>query len=447
MEFAIVLGVVLGVIVGILLGGIGMQVRASKERAKLETETALLGQRLGSIKSFNEELKQRAEKAEKLDSSRKDEVARLQAELQAANALHLNRNEMAKQMSDHFKALSAEVVSNSGDAILKGANEKVGALVKPLSDELKRIETSRNEAQGSLKQQIETLVESTKTVAQEARNLSTALTQPKSVGNWGETTLRRIVELAGMVKHCDFVEQVHLDGGTYIPDLIVKMPNERELIVDAKTPMSAYRRAAESQTEEDREQALEQHAKNVQARAKELSSKGYWNSLSRSPDFVVMYIPGEFFLQPALEKDNELFDNAMQQGVVIATPNTLMALLKTVAMGWREIQLAEEANRIATLGKELHDRIQTWASHMVKMESTLSQTVDHFNSSVGSLELRVLTSARRFKELGVSSDQDIPHVPVIEKPVRHLAKIQAPPTTPAIAEPTEQEQQQHLLGS
>ena len=450
MEFAIVLGVVLGIVVGVVIGGIVVQLRNARTRATLESESALVGQRLELADRENEGLTARAAEAESNASTSAQEAASLRAQLVAVNTRLQEQLNIEHLMADKFKALSAEAISDNSEKFLKNANERIGTLVKPLSEHLKNIETERARAQGSLTQQIATLAQSNRTLEQETRNLTTALKRPEVRGTWGEIQLRRVVELAGMTNYCDFEEQVSVasaTGGQDRPDMVVRMPNQRTIIIDAKTPMDAYLSATESETDKARGEALARHAGQVRERARDLSQKSYWRSFENTPEFVVMFLPGEVFLLPALERDPTLLDWAMERRVVIATPNTLMALLKTVEMGWQEVQLADKAREIGRLGRELHDRIQTWASHMVKMESTLSRTVDHFNSSVGSLESMVLTSARRFKELGVSSDQDIPPVPVIEKQVRHLAKIQAPPTTPALTEPTEQEQQQPLLGS
>jgi DNA recombination protein RmuC len=196
--------------------------------------------------------------------------------------------------------------------------------------------------------------------------------------------------------------------------------------------MNAYLSATESETEEEREKALVKHSGQVKERARNLSQKKYWQAFDRSPDFVVMFLPGEFLLQPALEREPDLMDWAMQNKVVIATPNTLMALLKTVEMGWREVRLARDAEEVGKLGRQIHERLQTWAEHMVKMGNSLNQTVRHFNSGVGSLESRVLTSARRFKELGVSSNQEIPEIPTIDTQVRELSNIPSQSGLPSL---------------
>ena len=429
MEFAIVLGVVLGVAVGVVMAAIGVQLKTSNARSRLESEAALVTQRLEIAERDNEGLRGRESGLQEEVTASKLEAGTLRAQLEATNKRFEEQMNLEAIMADKFKALSAEAISDNSDKFLKDANEKIGTLVKPLSEELKRIETERAKSQGSLTQQIETLAQNNKALEQEARNLSTALKRPEVRGAWGEIQLRRVVELAGMANYCDFEEQVSvpaLNGGQDRPDMVVRMPNNRTIVIDAKTPMNAYLTATESETEEERERALVKHSGQVKERARSLSLKKYWQAFDRSPDFVVMFIPGEFLLQPALEREPDLMDWAMQNKVVIATPNTLMALLKTVEMGWREVRLARDAEEVGKLGRQIHERLQTWAEHMVKMGNSLNQTVRHFNSGVGSLESRVLTSARRFKELGVSSSQEIPEIPTIDTQVRELNNIPLP---------------------
>ena len=435
MEFAIVLGVVLGVAVGVVMGAIGVQLKTSNARSKLESEAALVKQRLEIAERDNEGLRGRESGFQEEVTARTLEAGALRAQLEATNKRFEEQMNLEAIMADKFKALSAEAISDNSDKFLKDANEKIGTLVKPLSEELKRIETERAKSQGSLTQQITTLAQNNKALEQETRNLSTALKRPEVRGAWGEIQLRRVVELAGMTNYCDFEEQVSvpaLNGGLDRPDMVVRMPNNRTIVIDAKTPMNAYLSATESETEEERERALVKHSGQVKERARNLSQKKYWQAFDRSPDFVVMFLPGEFLLQPALEREPDLMDWAMQNKVVIATPNTLMALLKTVEMGWREVRLARDAEEVGKLGRQIHERLQTWAEHMVKMGNSLNQTVRHFNSGVGSLESRVLTSARRFKELGVSSNQEIPEIPTIDTQVRELSSIPSPSGLPRL---------------
>ena len=435
MELAIVLGVVLGVAVGVVMGAIGVQLKTSTARSRLESEAALVRQRLEIAERDNEGLRGRESGFQEEVTARTLEAGALRAQLEATNKRFEEQMNLEAIMADKFKALSAEAISDNSDKFLKDANEKIGTLVKPLSEELKRIETDRAKSQGSLTQQITTLAQNNKALEQETRNLSTALKRPEVRGAWGEIQLRRVVELAGMTNYCDFEEQVSvpaLNGGLDRPDMVVRMPNNRTIVIDAKTPMNAYLSATESETEEEREKALVKHSGQVKERARNLSQKKYWQAFDRSPDFVVMFLPGEFLLQPALEREPDLMDWAMQNKVVIATPNTLMALLKTVEMGWREVRLARDAEEVGKLGRQIHERLQTWAEHMVKMGNSLNQTVRHFNSGVGSLESRVLTSARRFKELGVSSNQEIPEIPTIDTQVRELSSIPSPSGLPRL---------------
>ncbi len=443
MEFAIVLGVVLGMAVGVVVSAIVVQLKTSNARSRLASEAALIKQRLEIAERDNEGLKERESGLQEEATARSLEAGTLRAQLEATNKRFEEQMNLEAIMADKFKALSAEAISDNSDKFLKDANEKIGTLVKPLSEELKRIETDRAKSQGSLTQQIETLAQNNKALELEARNLSTALKRPEVRGAWGEIQLRRVVELAGMADYCDFEEQVSvpaLNGGQDRPDMVVRMPNNRTIVIDAKTPMNAYLSVTESETEDERERALVKHSGQVKERARNLSQKKYWQAFDRSPDFVVMFLPGEFLLQPALEREPDLMDWAMQNKVVIATPNTLMALLKTVEMGWREVRLARDAEEVGKLGRQIHERLQTWADHMVRMGNSLNQTVRHFNSGVGSLESRVLTSARRFKELGVASSQDIPEIPTIDTQVRELNSAPSPTEVPSLAAGWEDDQ-------
>ena len=395
---------------------------AALQRGKTESDQA------GA--EFREEAKSWRDKT----AASEGEAARLQAELKAANRQLAERTDIEKTMLDQFKVMASEVVSNSGESFLSAADEKVGGIVKPLSDELKRIETARNESQGSLTQRTDSLVSNNKTLERETRNLTQALKAPQARGRWGEIQLRRVAELAGMIDRCDFREQVSIpgeDGASDRPDMVVYMPSERTIVVDAKTPLRAYLESIEADSDELREAALERHAGQVRERVASLTRTAYWNALERSPEFVVMFLPGEFFLQPALERDPDLFDRAMQGKVVIATPNTLMALLKTVEMGWQEARIADEARAIADLGRDLHDRLAVYAGHISKVGGSLNSAVRNYNSAVGSFDGRVSVSARRFKDLGVSTSSEIADIKPIEVQVRESsANLEIPQTAP-----------------
>ena len=418
----IVLGLVVGAIVGALLmksrsGGEGEEWRAEAEESRLEvtklrTEFENSNRRFEELERDNADLSAIAEKRQNEAIESDKARAELQVRLDAANKQLAERADIEKVLGDQFKVMANEAISSNNDVFVKAADEKIGAMVKPLSEELKRIEEARNKSQGGLTQQISALMENSTNLANETRSLTTALKRPEVRGSWGEIQLERVAELAGLVKDRDYRLQVSVateGGGSERPDMVVDMPNGRNIVVDAKAPMRAYLDAVDTSDESEREELMERHAQQVRERARGLAQKSYQQRFN-SPDFVVMFLPGEVFLQPALEKDPELLDWAMQQKVVIATPNTLLALLKTVAMGWREVQLAEEARRIGALGQELHDRLETFAGHMVSTRNSLNRTVESFNRGVGSLERNVLVSARRFKDMGISSSKDIPEL-------------------------------------
>lgn len=358
-------------------------------------------------------------------------VADLKAKLDNANARIADQSELEKTMLNSFKVLANDALKENSAALVKTADEKIGALItqankdftiskdavgdiiKPLSDELKRVEEARNKSQGSLTEQLKALQENNNSLAAEARNLSSALKRPEVRGSWGEIHLRRVVELAGMQPYCDFEEQVSVtaeDGSRDRPDMVVRMPNNRTIVVDAKTPMDAYLAALESDTDEKREEQITRHARQVRDRALNLSKKSYQRIIEGSPDFVVMFLPGEYLLTAALETDRQLVDWALERDVIIATPNTLVALLKAVHAGWREAQLDQEAANIAKLGQDIYERITTFAEHMARMRNSLESAVTAFNRGAGSLERRVLPTARKFTEYGITPNKEVPEM-------------------------------------
>jgi len=263
-------------------------------------------------------------------------------------------------------------------------------------------------------------------LARETRNLVTALRRPEVRGRWGEITLRRVVELAGLTVYADFTEQAHVatTEGALRPDLVVHMPDERDLVIDAKTPLDAYLEAVEADSDEARRVALARHAQQVEARIRELAGKAYWSQFERSPEFAVLFLPGDQFLSAALTERPELIDNALRQSVVIATPSTLMALLKAVAYGWRQAQVAQNAAEIRDLGQELYRRLGNFSAHLARVGQRLGSAVESYNSAVGSLERQVLPQARRFTELGVTADAALPALEAVER----LAREPAAPT-------------------
>ena len=426
LTLGLVIGLIVGGVTGLLVYLLVVKPKSAEEVVRVKSEEALTNERLQNEVETREQLEAEVDSLRVKSEERGNNVARLQAQLSDANERNAEQADIKKALSEKFNTMAFEVMAKNNERFFTVADEKIGTLVKPLSEELKRIETARTENQGSLKQQLEDLAANNQALQQEARNLSTALKAPQVRGRWGEIQLRRVVELAGMSNYCDYEEQVSIqssDGKTDRPDMVVRMPSDRTIVVDAKTPLNGYIESVESKSDDERDAALARHASQVRERAQDLSRKAYWDSLERSPEFVVMFMPGEFFLQPALERDPQLMEWALEQKVVIATPNTLMVLLKTVYMGWSEVKLAEKAKEIAKLGRELHDRLYTLANHMSSTRRSLSATVDHFNKSIGSLENNALPSARKFKELGVSSNREIAEIKLINTPIRQLQSL------------------------
>ena len=290
-----------------------------------------------------------------------------------------------------------------------------------LGDQLFELDRARARWQGEFTQQVTGVQQATETLRRETGALSTALRRPQVRGRWGELTLRRTVELAGLVERCDFTEQHRLADGALRPDVVVHLAGDRSLVVDAKVPLDAFLDAAEAEEEATRAAALARHARQLRTHVDQLSGKRYWTALPGTPEFVVLFLPGEAILSAALEEDRDLLEHAAGRQVVLATPSTLIALLRTVAQGWRHETLAEEAREVHRLGRELHERLGTMAGHLDKLGRSLRSSVESYNSAVGSWESRVLVSARRLGELGDAPD--------LEPPVR----VDAAPRTLGLA--------------
>lgn len=328
--------------------------------------------------------------------------------------------EALKQNNEAFLKLAAvsfETLHVKADSDLVQRQQAIDGLVRPLQESLQRyaeqvrlLEQSRQSAYGGLDQHLRSLAESQQRLQQETGNLVKALRAPTVRGQWGELTLKRVAELAGMVDHCDFAEQLSVTGdeGRFRPDMVVQLPGGRQIIVDAKTVLSAYLDAHEAQNEAQQMEALRRHAAQVKSRMDELSLKAYWTQFDRAPEFVVLFLPGEQFLGAALDQNPRLIEEGFANGIVLATPATLIALLRAVAYGWRQERMTAHAEEAGRLGKELYERMAVLAEHMNDVGQALSKSVSAYNRAVGSLETRILPAARRFKELGVSSDRDIP---------------------------------------
>lgn len=380
--------------------------------------------------------------------------ARVKAETKATETLQRLEEEKkllaeAKQkLMDAFKALAGDTLKSSNQTFLELARETfdrilteakgdlgkrqeaISGLVKPLSESLKQfedhvrqLEVSRESAYTSLEEHLKTLTSTQQQLQRETGNLVTALRTPQVRGRWGEMTLRRVVELAGMSEHCDFTEQVSAQSeeGRIRPDLIVHLPADREIVVDAKVSLEAYLNALSAETEEERKSHMTDHAKQIRAHMNNLGGKAYWQQFDAAPEFVVMFIPGESFFAEAAHSDHNLIEDGMQMHVVLATPTTLIALLRAVAYGWRQEQIAKSAQVVSDLGKQLHERMRVLADHLTEIGKGLEKANTAYNNAIGSMEARVLPAARRFKDLGVVSGGEIPILEPIETAPRALS--------------------------
>ncbi|HEX3845706.1 MAG TPA: DNA recombination protein RmuC [Steroidobacteraceae bacterium] len=404
-------------VTGAALGFLLAQMRGQRriETLRVELEVARVRLETGT--------RQEADRIAFLEQSE----ARLRASFDSLAGETLRAN------SELFLRLAREALGRDqvlAQSSLKERETAIAQLVEPLRTALERtdkqaqaLERERHEAYTALRTQIDSLTSGQTQLQRETRNLVTALRRPEVRGRWGELTLRRLVELAGLSEHCDFTEQLHLFGqeGALRPDLVVHMPEARDLVVDVKTPLDAYLEALEAPTEEAKQQALKKHAQQVETRVRQLASKAYWAQFEHSPEFVVLFLPGDQFLSAALAERPDLLDGALKQGVIIATPSTLIALLKTVAHGWRQTAVAENAKVIRELGQELYRRLGAFTGHLERLGSRLGAAVDAYNSAVGSLERQVLPQARRFPDLGVTADAALPELGAIEQPVRPVA--------------------------
>jgi DNA recombination protein RmuC len=431
---------IVALVVGILVGA-GLVYALSRGGQK-RTEEALAGAQEALAAAQADAQAQRD-----AHSSTKEALARIEAqreaELKAATEKLALLEEAKTNLQDSFKALSSEALSKNNESFLnlakttlekyqEGAKsdlekrqqainktvEPVGEALKTFNERVAKIEERRTETDASLQQQLKQLAESQVQLSRTTGSLVQALRAPQVRGQWGEMQLRRTVEMAGMINYCDFEEQASVeteDGQRLRPDMLIRLPNERVVVVDSKVPLAAYLDALQSDDPDVQKERMQAHARHVRDHIKGLSAKTYWDKFDNAPEFVVLFIPNETIFSAALEQDPQLIELGVLNKVILATPTTLIALLKAIAYGWQQEAIAREAKEIAALGKELYDRIGVVAGHFAKVGKSLGQSVEHYNKAVNSVESRLLVTAKKFEALDSASTEALPEVKGIEK--------------------------------
>ncbi len=448
----LVVGLAAGGLIGWLLASVrrnsvvsSLQIEAEGKTRAAESVAAELRSQVAELQSKLESTVQQAKTEATLRATAEARLTEAQANLEEQKRL---LDEARVKLADAFQALSAEALKSNNQAFivlarstfetiqsqakgeLETREEAIKGLVNPLIETLRRyeaqiqeMERARQNAYGSLEEQLRTLAAVNQQLQKETGTLANTLRGGPAVrGRWGELTLRRVAELAGMSEHCDFTEQetFETEQGRQRPDMIVHLPNGREIAVDAKVPLQAFLDAAAATSEEDRRARLARHAQLVRDRMRELSTKAYWDQFDPAPEIVVLFLPGESFFSAALEQDRTLLEDGMQKRVVIATPTTLIALLRAVAFGWRQEQITQNAQAISELGKDLYDRVRSFLGHFEGVGSALKRATENYNRAVGSLESRVLTAARKFKELGAATGDELNELEPIDETTRQL---------------------------
>src|SRR6202045_2990890 len=439
------IGLLFGAVFGVLLAWLALRSRPVGLQARLSLTDKELAAAKADLARLMQDQRELLESRARLESALESEGKTSNEKI---DLLTKAGDRAAADLQNAFKALAADALKSNNSSFLQIAQETlkrfqseargdldarqraVADLVTPVRESLSKVdaqiqqmEIARGEAYGDLKAQVQSLITTQRELQSETGNLVRALRTPNVRGRWGVIQLRRVVEIAGMLPYCDFTEQqsVTTESGRLRPDLVVKLPGGKHVVVDAKTPLQAFLDAFETTDEDARRACLANHARQVRDHMKTLSGKKYWEQFESAPEFVVMFLPGETFFSAALEQDSSLIEHGVLNRVIPASPTTLIALLKAVNYGWNQEKLARNAQQISALGKELHDRLRLLAGHITSVGTGLDRAVESYNKAVGSLESRVLVSARKFAELGASVADDIPELAPIETTARALS--------------------------
>jgi DNA recombination protein RmuC len=453
--------IIISIVLGIIIGGlIGVFIARHRLHRVYEEEQRLRAVSETRLEEAEKQLMEQKEAKSKAEQSienfrtqlelQNQEKARIETKLQEAQKNIEEQKKLLDQatekLTDTFKSLSATALQSNNEEFMKLARQSLETILEktksefgkeaidntiaPLKDalkrydvEIKRMENERQKAYGGLQEQLNNLMVTHEKLKDETSALVNALKRPHVRGRWGEITLRRVVELVGMSEYCDFTEQVSVDteDGRLRPDLIVHLPGKRAIVVDAKAPLKHFLDANEAETEKERDSAMVAHARAVREHMKKLAGKDYWRQFEESPDFVVLFLPGDSFFSAALELDRNLIEDGINNKVILATPTTLIALLRTIALSWQQQRMTENARRIAEAGTELYERICIFQEHLERIGSSLNTAVQNYNRAAGSFSSRVIPGAKKLEELGVKqTKKQAQEIEQIETSVREL---------------------------
>jgi DNA recombination protein RmuC len=417
--------------------------------AAAEAGAQELRTQIAPLREHAEILAQALREAESANAAGEARVAEMQHSFEQQRAI---LDQERERLTETFRALAADALRATNDDFLKLAGERLGTvqkqteaglasaqsaiagMVEPVRESLSRVdrhlqelEGARREAYGKLAEQLDSLAQAQRILHSETANLAQALKSPVVRGRWGEVQLRRVVELAGMVEYCDFEEQIGIGGveGAARPDMVINLTGGRQIAVDAKASLQAYLEALEAQSDELRAAKLREHSQQVRSRVSELASKAYAQRLGRSVEFVVLFIPGEVFFSAALRAAPELIEESAAKGIILASPTTLLAMLKAVAYGWREQRLADNAQRISELGRELYERLARMVEHLGGLGRSLEKSVEAFNSTIGSFNTRVMPSVQRLADLGAAGTREVSLLEEVDNRPRLVASRSA----------------------